>query len=133
MAEAQMKMIAISDLHQETGAAELVRSDDMKVYLELLKAEMAGVDPGPALKALAALPLTERYVWRVISALKWALCDLDTENVAADMKTLSEQDLAQVAEPIALRAMQFSLFVKALMGDEAGRAIMEQALACQVQ
>ena len=119
MAEDEMKMIPIADLRTEPGSEELVRSDSMKPYLEVLKAEMSGRDTGPALAALAALPLEQRYVWRVISALKWGLCDLDTESVSADVKTLSEQELKTVAEPLALRAMQLSLFTKALVGEKA--------------
>jgi hypothetical protein len=92
---------------------------------------MGGRDTGPALAKLAALPLEQRYVWRVVSALKWAFCDLDTDSVAADVATLSEQELKTVAEPLALRAMQFSLFVKALVGETAAREIMVRALSCQ--
>jgi hypothetical protein len=77
--------------------------------------------------------LEQRYVWRVISALKWGLCDLDTESVAADVATFSEQDLKSVAEPLALRALQFSLFVKALVVDRAAREIMLRALTCDLQ
>jgi hypothetical protein len=125
------KNVPISELRTEPGSEELVRSDGMKPYLEVLKAEMSGRDTGPALAALAALPLEQRYVWRVISALKWGLCDLDTESVAADVETLSEQELKTVAEPLALRAMQLSLFIKALVGEKAAREIMLRALACQ--
>jgi hypothetical protein len=125
------KNVPISELRTEPGSEELVRSDGMKPYLEVLKAEISGRDTGPALAALAALPLEQRYVWRVISALKWGLCDLDTESVAADVETLSEQELKTVAEPLALRAMQLSLFIKALVGEKAAREIMLRALACQ--
>ena len=125
------KNVPISELRTEPGSEELVRSDGMKPYLEVLKAEISGRDTGPALAALAALPLEQRYVWRVISALKWGLCDLDTESVAADVETLSEQELKTVAEPLALRAMQLSLFIKALVGENAAREIMLRALACQ--
>jgi hypothetical protein len=69
----------------------------------------------------------------VISALKWGLCDLETESVAADVATLSEQDLKSVTEPLGLRAMQLSLFVKALVGETTAREIMLRALACQDQ
>jgi len=93
-----MKMVPIADLRTEAGAEELVRSESMKPYLEVLKAEMGGFDTGPALAALAVLPFKDRYVWRVVSALKWGLCDLDTESVAADVETLSEQDLKSVSE-----------------------------------
>jgi hypothetical protein len=127
----QTKMVPLADLRTEPGSDELVHSESMKPYLEVLKAEMSGHDTSPALAALAALPLEQRYVWRVISALKWGLCDLDTASVAADVKTLSEQELKTVAEPLALRAMQFSLFTKALVGEKAAREIMLRALACQ--
>ena len=131
MSEQPTKMIPIDDLRTEAGSEELVRSESMKPYMELLMAEMGGRDTSPVLAALAALPLEQRYVWRVVSALKWGLCDLETENVAADIATLSEQDIRSVAESLALRAMQFSLFVKALVGEAAAREIMLRALACQ--
>jgi hypothetical protein len=131
MSEQPTKMIPIGDLRTEAGSEELVRSESMKPYMELLMAEMGGRDTSPVLAALAALPLEQRYVWRVVSALKWGLCDLETENVAADIATLSEQDIRSVAESLALRAMQFSLFVKALVGEAAAREIMLRALACQ--
>ena len=133
MSKAPIKNVPISEIRIEPGSEELVRSDGMKLYLEVLKAEISGRDTGPALAALAALPLEQRYVWRVISALKWGLCDLDTESVAADVETLSEQELKTVAEPLALRAMQLSLFIKALVGETAAREIMLRALACQDQ
>ena len=125
------KMMPLADIRTEAGSEELVRSEGMKPYLELLKAELSGQDRSAALAALAVLPLEERYIWRVISALKWGLCDLETENVAADIATLSEADLKSVAEPLALRAMQFSLFAKALVGEPAAKEIMLRALACQ--
>lgn len=131
MSEQPTRMIPIGQLRTEPGSEELVRSESMKPYLEVLKAEMSGRDTGPALVALAAVPLEQRYVWRVISALKWGLCDLDTDSVTADVATLSEQDLKSIAEPLALRSMQLSLFVKALVGKTTAREIMLQALACQ--
>jgi hypothetical protein len=129
MPEQSPKYIPIDALRAESGSEELVNSESMKPYMELLMAKMGGRDTSRALAALAALPLEQRYVWRVISALKWGLCDLETENVAADIATLSEQDLKSVAEPLALRAMHFSLFVKALVGDTQGREIMLQAIS----
>ena len=129
MPEQSPKYIPIDALRAESGSEELVNSESMKPYMELLIAKMGGRDTSRALAALAALPLEQRYVWRVISALKWGLCDLETENVAADIATLSEQDLKSVAEPLALRAMQFALFVKALVGDTQGREIMLQAIS----
>jgi hypothetical protein len=131
MSEKPTKTIPLAELRTEQGSQELVQAESMKPYLDILMAEMKGEDTSKDLAALAVVPLEQRYVWRVISALKWGLCDLETENVAADIATLSVQDLKIVAEPLALRAMQFSLFVKALVGETAAREIMLQALACQ--
>lgn len=127
------KTIPLSQLRTEAGSEELVRSERMKPYLELLRAEVSGQDTSEALNALAALSLEDRYIWRVISALKWGLCDLETENVAADIATLPAEALKSVTEPLALRAMQFSLFLKAVVGETAAREIMLRALACQAE
>ena len=130
MAEERINSLPISDIHSEDGAQELVRSERMKPYLALMKAQIGGQDTEPYLAALAALPLEERYVWRVTSALKWAFCDLDTENAIADVSTLSEEDLKKVVEPLSLRAIQFCLFVNALIGEDATERIMQHALRC---
>jgi hypothetical protein len=130
MAVGKTKRLPINEIRTEPGAQELVRSERMKPYLALLKAQMGGQDTEPYLAALAALPLEERYVWRVISALKWAFCDLETESAAADLHTLSEEDLKKVVEPLILRATQFCLFVNALVGDDAMQRIMQQAVRC---
>ena len=130
MADEKIPSLPINEIHSEDGAQELVRSEKMKPYLALLKAQMSGQDTKPHLAALAALPLEARYVWRVVSALKWAFCDLDTENALADLHTLSEEDLKKVVEPLSLRAIQFCLFVNALIGEDATERIMQHALRC---
>jgi hypothetical protein len=130
MADERITSLPISEIHSEDGAQDPVRSERMKPYLALLKAQMSEQDTEPYLAALAALPLEERYVWRVVSALKWAFCDLDTENAIADVRTLSEEDLKKVVEPISLRAIQFCLFVGALLGEDATERIMQHALRC---
>lgn len=130
MTDGKISSVPISEIHSEDGAQDLVRSERMKPYLAFLKAQMFGQDTEPYLAALAALPLEERYVWRVMSALKWAFCDLDTENAMADLHTLSEDDLKKVLEPLSLRAIQFCLFVNALIGEDATERIMEHAVRC---
>ena len=130
MSEENFRNLPTSEIHSEEGAQDLVRSERMKPYLALLKAQMAGQDTEPHITALATLPLEERYVWRVISALKWAFCDLETESAIADFRTLSEEDRVKVAEPLTLRATQFCLFVNALLGEDATERIMQHALRC---
>ena len=124
MTDGKITSFAISELHSEDGAQDLVRSERMKPYLAFLKAQMSGQDKEPYLAALAAFPLEERYVWRVISALKWAFCDLDMENA------ISEEDFKKVVEPLSLRAIQFCLFVNALVGEDATERIMQHAVKC---
>jgi hypothetical protein len=133
MAEGKISSVPISEIHSEEGAQDLVRSERMKPYLAFLKAQMSGQDTEQYLAALAALPLEERYVWRVISALKWAFCDLDTETAIADLHTLSEEELKKVVEPLSLRAIQFCLFVNALVGEDATERIMQHALRCATE
>ena len=130
MTDGKISRVPISEIHSEEGAQDLVRSERMKPYLAFLKAQMSGQDTEPYLAALAALPLEERYVWRVMSALKWAFCDLDTENAIADLHTLSENDLKKVVEPLSLRSIQFCLFVNALIGEDATERIMQHAVRC---
>jgi len=130
MADGKITNLPTNEVKSENGAQDLVRSERMKPYLALLKAQIGGQDTEPLLTALAALPLEERYVWRVISALKWAFCDLETENAIADFRTLSEEDRVRVAEPLTLRATQFCLFINALIGEDATERIMQHAVRC---
>lgn len=123
-----IERIPIKHLRQEDGAHELASSPDMEPYLRLIMAEMQGSDRMPHLQALAALPLEKRYVWRVVSALKWAFVDCETENVRADRETLSPEDFARVTELLKLRPMQFCLFLKALIGVEEMQRVMVQAI-----
>jgi hypothetical protein len=130
MMDEKIISLPISEIHTEAGAQELVSSERMKPYLALIKAQMRGQDTEPYLSALASLPLEERYVWRVISALKWAFCDLDTESAIADLHTLSEEDLKQVVKPLSLRTIQLCMFVNSLVGEDAMERIVQHALRC---
>ena len=56
------------------------------------------------------MPLDERYAWRVMSALKWAFCDLETENLIADLETLSAADVKKLIEPLQMRTSSGSSF-----------------------
>lgn len=118
----------ISSIRVEHGAEELVRSVKMKPYLELLKAQIGGHDTGPFVEALAALPLADRYAWRVMSALKWAFCDLETENLIADLETLSAADVKKLIEPLQMRTLQFNIFILTMLGKEVGEQLILHAL-----
>jgi hypothetical protein len=130
MTDRKITSLPINEITSEEGAQDLVRSERMKPYLAFMMAQIGGKDTEPYLAALAALPLEDRYIWRVVSALKCAFCDLDTEYAVADLNTLSEEDLKKVVEPLSLRAIQFCLFVNALIGEDATERIMQHALRC---
>ena len=118
----------ISSIKVEDGAQDLVRSEKMKPYLELLKAQIGGQDTAPFVEALAAVPLEDRYSWRVMSALKWAFCDLETENLIADLETLSAADVKKLIEPLQMRTLQFSIFILKMLGEEVGEQLILHAL-----
>ncbi len=84
MPDGDIKYLPIKDLHQEAGANELATSPNMEPYLDFASALIQGNDPEPELEAIRQLPLEERYVWRVASALKWGFADLDDLSVEAD-------------------------------------------------
>ncbi len=123
-----IKYVPIQDLHQEPGAHELATSPSMEPYLNFAAALMQGHDPEPELDALRQLPLEERYVWRVASALGWAFADLDDLSVSADRDTLTPEDFGRVVDLLKLRPMQMALFLKALVGTEEMLRMMVQAV-----
>ena len=128
MENREPESIPISSIRVEDGVKELVRSEKMKPYLELLKAQIGGQDTAPFVEALAALPLEDRYSWRVTSALKWAFCDLETENLIADLETLSAADVKKLIEPLQMRTLQFSIFILTIVGEEVGEQLILHAL-----
>jgi hypothetical protein len=98
-----IERIPINQIRREEGAHELASSPDMKPYLDFIKAVIQSHDPSPALEAIGRLPLEQRYIWRVVSALKWAFADFDSVNVDVDKTTLAPEDFAKVMELLKLR------------------------------
>jgi len=122
------KRIPIRDLRVESGAEELLQSAAMEPYRNFAMAVMGQKDTGPAIEALTALPLEERYVWRVASALKWAFADLETLSVEADRQTMSKQDLDRLVELLNHRPLQLCLFLSALFGQKQMELMMVSAI-----
>src|ERR1700733_7995525 len=119
MREENPESIPIKNLRSEEGAHELATSENMQPYLRLLKAAFQDKDTTPHVEEIAALPLEKRYIWRIASALKWGFADFDNVNVEVDRETLSEENLRKLIELLRLRPIQFCLFLKALVGEEA--------------
>jgi hypothetical protein len=123
-----IKQVPLSDLKMEPSGEDLLESAAMEPYMNLAVAMMGGKDPGPAIEALAALPLEKRYVWRVASALKWAFADFDTVTVKADRQTLSPEDRQQLVELLKHRPLQFCMFLSALFGQKQMELVVLSAI-----
>jgi len=128
MADDAAKRIPINEVRQESGAHELATSPEMQPYLEFIKAVMQDHDPTPELERIRQLPLEKRYVWRVVSALKWGLADCDDLSVQADRQTLTAEDFARVMEFLKFRPMQLAIVLKTLVGGEEMQRMMIEAV-----
>jgi hypothetical protein len=121
--------VPIGDLKVDPTAEDLINSPAMQPYVSLAVAVMGHTDPNPAVAEITALPLEERYTWRVASALKWAFADFDNLNVVADRRTLGQADLDTLVDLLKLRPLQFCMFLAALYGEER----MEQIVSASVR
>jgi hypothetical protein len=96
----EVKGIPLRDLKTEEGADELIDSAAMLPYVRLAEAVMSKQGLKEAVAEIGQLPLEQRYLWRVLSALKWGFADFDSVNVVIDRKTLRPEDRAKVVELI---------------------------------
>jgi hypothetical protein len=124
----EMKNASPSELKAEEGADELVQSAMMRPYLKVAEAMLTKKGLKEAIAEIAQLPLEQRYLWRVLSALKWGFADFDTVNVVVDRKTLRPEDRKKVAELLQHRPVQFCMFLRCLFGVEAMEQMIIQAI-----
>lgn len=127
------KIVPIRELRFEEGAEELTNSAKMQPYARLAEAVITREGIREAIAEIAGLPLEERYLWRVLSALKWGFADFDNMNVAIDRKTLRPEDRQKVVDLIQHRPVQFCMFLKTLLGDEAMEEMMTKAIGMAKQ
>jgi hypothetical protein len=120
--------VPLTKLKSEDGADDLLQSEMMRPYMKVAEAMVTRQGLTEAVAAIAALPLGQRYVWRVLSALKWGFADFDNINVVVDRKTLTPEDRIKVAELLKHRPVQFCIFLKALIGGEGMERMMMQAI-----
>lgn len=122
------KQIPIKDIKFDPAAEDLLDSAAMEPYMNLAIAVMGGKDTAPAIEAIAALPLGQRYVWRVASALKWAFVDFESLNIEADRQTLSPEDQGQLDDLLKHRPLQFCIFLSTLLGQKQMELLMLSAI-----
>jgi hypothetical protein len=131
--EPKIEKMPIKDITIEDGVEQILSAPNMEPYLQLAMAVVTGQDPKEALAVISKVPLENRYVWRIVSALKWAFCDYGNVSVKADRVTLQESDWIKVSQLLQLRPVQFCLFLKALLGEEQMERIMLEAVAMAKQ
>lgn len=128
-----IRKMPISELNTEEGAEDLVRSEAMRPYMKLAIAKLQNSGSEEALEELKAIPLEKRYMWRVASALKWALADCDDENVEADRITMSREDFSKLTEFLRFRPVQFCIVLRALFGEQEMLRLMKSAVTLAKQ
>ena len=128
MDDYEIKYMRPEDIKFEDGAEELMHSPLMRPYIEAAKALLQNKNASEATADIAALPLEKRYVWRIVSALKWGFADFDSGSVAIDRETLSPEDRERVAKSLMVRPLQFCLLLKALLGTEEMQRMMVHAI-----
>jgi len=116
----------------ESDMDELRHSPSMKPYQDFLVQTMKGNDAGMqrALDALTALPLDQRYIWRIISALKFAFGDFDSVLIDFDRDTLSDDDWNKVRSQeswLFARPFQLAKTLSIVFGKETAMKMMVDA------
>jgi len=79
-------------------------------------ATMGVGDRAAALEDIHSLPLEQRYVWRIVSALEWAFADFDSVAATEDIDTLYPSDLATIEDAVTRRLHQILILLRAMVG-----------------
>ena len=120
--------IPINQIRTDDIARDLISS--RPEYVQYLAALARGQNGESELEKIRALPLEKRYTWRVASALRWAFADFESMNINVDLNTLSSGDLKRLQELVHMpvRAMQFCIYLKSLIGYDAMERMMANAV-----
>lgn len=122
------EQVPINQIRIDEIARDLISS--RPEYAQYLAALARGQNGENELEKIRALPLENRYTWRVASALRWAFADFESMNIDVDLNTLSKEDLNRLQEVVHMpvRAMQFCIYLKSLTGYEATERVMTEAV-----
>ena len=129
-----VKTVPRDKIKVDPYAKALSSSDQMRPYIELFTAIYSKDEKALeiAREKVDALPLEERYIWRILEALSWGFSDFDNETVRIDLECLSDADLQKlngVTRNIQLtRLTQLCLFLQELCGPETMKRLMENAV-----
>ena len=116
-----------SFINTQNGTEEHSETPEMDVYSRILKAAARGQNLAPLLEELAQIPLEERYIWRVVSALKSVFEHYENACVWADLQTLGGMDLLRV-ECASRTATPFCRFLVTVCGSQPMEGTMSLAI-----
>lgn len=125
-----LKYIPIDKFKIDPEAAGLLNAPEMAIYDRILMAAMQDRDSElrAALRDLAAIPLSKRYVWRIFSALGFAFGDFDSACVKLDLDSLSFEKTDKMREVMEFRAAQFCILMATFFGDDGMKIILSRAI-----
>jgi hypothetical protein len=121
-------VIPIASLKTEDGMNELLKSENMQPYLRFYTAQLQGRDVQRHLDEIARLPLQDRYLWRICSALKWGFGDFDRSTVTLDANALNKADAQAIVHMLELRPIQFCMLMRTLFGPDEMENLMLGAI-----
>jgi hypothetical protein len=106
--------IPLSQIEPDPVGDMLTESEAIRPYIDHYCALMGRGDTEKTLGVIAALPLKNRYLSRVVECLAWALADYDDCTVELDMPYMP--NLAEIEEQLRLRLWQLRDLIATLEG-----------------
>jgi len=112
----RIETVKLKNLITTPLGEDLTRSEAMRPYMNRYRA-LLGKD-SQALEAAEAvikdLPLQQRYIWRVISALDWGLADFDSNTVKLDLPHISDDLKKEMAQKVEMGLIQLQILLDTL-------------------
>src|SRR5262249_19617225 len=112
----QIRPVNVMDLNADTLAVDLAGSAGMRPYMNYYEAvvrndHQAAEDAAQRIKHLR---LEGRYIWRIMSALKWGLSDFDSKTVKLDLQHLSDEERYEMVQDLEVCLTQLRTMLNAL-------------------
>jgi hypothetical protein len=118
MESAKTVLVRLADIKSAPIADELCKSENMCPYIDHYCALYDGNAEKieATLKVLRALPANQRYTTRVISALKWAFADFDSETIRLDLPYIPDSERKEIQKELGMRLLQVNWLIGTFAG-----------------
>jgi hypothetical protein len=112
----QIRTVKVMDLKGDPLAVDLAGSAAMRPYMNYYEAVVKNDHQAAedATQQIKHLPLEQRYIWRIMSALKWGLCDFDSKTVKLDLPHLSDEERHEMVQDLEVCFIQLRTMLEAL-------------------